>query len=208
MSKRKITDRHHRHSENNKIILINYEGITENNYFSYFNVKNKKYRIKYAFGNQTDPVNIVKNLYNTIIRNYGNDFFDNNCAYCIFDIDTYKNKEEIINEALSLCNKYGIIPITSAPCIELWYLLHFEDCNGYITSNNTVKRLKKYIPNYTKGLNIGDKLLIGINDAIARAKRLEKTNISNGYKIGSVDTNPNTEVYKIVEYIMSLDDNN
>lgn len=204
MKRRNFTSRRHIEIDKNKIILIGFEGSTENNYFDNFKCQNKKYRIKYAFGNQTDPVNLVKNLYNTINREYDSDFFDSNKAYCVFDLDTYKNKEDKIKEALALCNKYGITPITSAPCIELWYLLHFEKCNGYINSDKVIQKLKKYIPNYEKGMNIFENMKEGVNDAINRAKELEDINKRNGYEIGSIDANPNTEVYKIIEYLLSI----
>ena len=41
-----------------------------------------------------------------------------------------------------------------------------------------------------------------IDIAINRAKKLEKYQIDNNKRIGTVEANPNTEVYKIVEYLI------
>ena len=41
-----------------------------------------------------------------------------------------------------------------------------------------------------------------VNVAIERAKKLEQYQIQNNKKVGSVDANPNTEMYKIVEYFL------
>ena len=33
--------------------------------------------------------------------------------------------------------------LVSNPCIELWYLLHFEECHAELTQNACIKKLKK-----------------------------------------------------------------
>ena len=85
----------------------------------------------------------------------------------------------------------------------MWYLLHFEKCNSYITSDNVIKKLKKHITTYKKGENIFEKLKPNINLAIKNAKELESIHIRNGKAIGDIDTNPNTQMYKIVEYLIN-----
>lgn len=205
MSKRIFSDRKQKFKKTKEIIYISYEGDTEDNYFFKFNNKSQNFRVLRAYGNQTDPVNLVKNLYNTIINKYGNNFFEENRAYCIFDLDTYKNKEKQIKEAIKMCKDYNIIPITSAPCIELWYLLHYKKYNSYINSYDAVEKLKLYIKNYEKGIDIYDELLPNIDKAIKNAKDLEKINIRNDKMIGALDTNPNTEIYKLVEYLIKHD---
>ena len=41
-----------------------------------------------------------------------------------------------------------------------------------------------------------------IDLAIEREKKIEKYQTDNNRRIGTVEANPNTEVYKIVEYLM------
>lgn len=55
-----------------RVILIACEGEnkTEKYYFNNFSGRNKDYIIKYVHGNETDPVNLVKNTI-TDIKSYG-----------------------------------------------------------------------------------------------------------------------------------------
>jgi len=46
-------------------------------------------------------------------------------AFCVFDTDEDPNKNKLIIEAKKYAELKGIKMITSAPCIELWFLLHF-----------------------------------------------------------------------------------
>lgn len=110
-------------------------------------------------------------------------------AYCIFDTDTDPNKNKIINEAIKLANKKGIQIITSTPCFELWFYLHF----AYV-----IKKLKKYYPKYEKNINIFPNINDKVNITIENAKKLEKYQINLNRAINSTEANPNTEVYKIV----------
>ena len=69
------------------------------------------------------------------------------------------------------------------------------------------KVLKNYCSKYTKNYNIFSDIFPNVNKAIKNAKRLEQEHIRNGCKIGNVEANPNTEVYKIVECLMNYNNN-
>ena len=127
---------------------------------------------------------------------------DNDVAYCIFDTDVNPNKNKIIEEAIELAKKNDIKIITSSPCIELWFLLHYEYTTANMDNEEVIKRLKKYYPKYEKNVNIYPDIIEKIDIAINRAKKLEKYQIDNNKRIGTVEANPNTEVYKIVEYLI------
>lgn len=43
--------------------------------------------------------------------------------WCIFDRDLHSN----VDGALALAERHGIGVVLSNPCIELWFILHFED---------------------------------------------------------------------------------
>lgn len=45
-------------------------------------------------------------------------------------------------------------------------------------------------------------LVENLESAIERAKRLESYQLNNNHIIGTVESNPNTEIYKIVERLM------
>ena len=184
-------------------ILIAAEGKnkTEKTYFSNFEDGKKSYNITYARGNNTDPLKIVKMLIEEIDE-LKLDLQDDDVAYCIFDTDVDPNKNKIIDEAIQLAKKNNIKIITSSPCFELWFLLHYDYTTANMDSEEVIKRLKEYYPKYEKNINIYPNIIKEIDLAINRAKKIEKYQIDNNRRIGTVEANPNTEVYKIVEYLM------
>ena len=184
-------------------ILIAAEGKnkTEKTYFSNFEDGKKSYNITYARGNNTDPLKLVKVLIEEIDE-LKLDLQDDDVAYCIFDTDVDPNKNKIIEEAIQLAKKNNIKIITSSPCFELWFLLHYDYTTANMDSEEVIKRLKEYYPKYEKNINIYPDIIKEIDLAINRAKKIEKYQIDNNRRIGTVEANPNTEVYKIVEYLM------
>lgn len=184
-------------------ILIAAEGKnkTEKTYFSNFEDGKKSYNITYARGNNTDPLKLVKMLIKEIDE-LKLDLQDDDVAYCIFDTDVDPNKNKIIEEAIQLARKNNIKIITSSPCFELWFLLHYGYTTANMDSEEVIKRLKEYYPKYEKNINIYPDIIKEIDLAIDRAKKLEKYQTDNNRRIGTVEANPNTEIYKIVEYLM------
>ena len=184
-------------------ILIAAEGKnkTEKTYFSNFEDGKKSYNITYARGNNTDPLKLVKMLIKEMDE-LKLDLQDDDVAYCIFDTDVDSNKNKIIEEAIQLARKNNIKIITSSPCIELWFLLHYDYTTANMDNEEVIKKLKGYYPKYEKNINIYPDIIEEIDLAIKRAKKLEKYQIDNNRRIGTVEANPNTEVYKIIEYLM------
>lgn len=184
-------------------ILIAVEGKnkTEKTYFSNFEDCKKTYNITYARGNNTDPLKLVKMLVKEIEK-MGLDLQDGDVAYCIFDTDTNPDKNKIINEAIQLAEINNIKVITSAPCVEFWFLLHYGYTTANMNSEEVIKRLKKFYPKYEKNVNIYPDIIENLDKAIERAKKLEKYQLGNNRRIGTVEANPNTEFYKIVEYLI------
>lgn len=184
-------------------ILIAAEGKnkTEKTYFSNFEDGKKTYNITYARGNNTDPLKLVKMLIQEIDE-LKLDLKDDDVAYCIFDTDVDPNKNRIIEEAIQLARKNNINVITSSPCFELWFLLHYDYTTANMDSEEVIKRLKEYYPKYEKNINIYPDIIKEIDLAIDRAKKLEKYQTDNNRRIGTVEANPNTEAYKIVEYLI------
>lgn len=185
-------------------ILIAVEGNnkTEKTYFSNFEDCKKSYNITYARGNDTDPLKLVKMLVKEI-KKMGLDLRDGDVAYCVFDTDIDLNKNKIIEEAIRLAMKNHIKIITSSPCIELWFLLHYDYTTANMSSESVIKRLKKFYPQYEKNVNIYPDIIENLDIAMERAKKLEKYQLDNNRRIGTVEANPNTELYKIVEYLIN-----
>ncbi|MBP9134766.1 MAG: RloB domain-containing protein [Saprospiraceae bacterium] len=48
-------------------------------------------------------------------------------------------------------NYENVVVIVNNPCLEFWFLLHFEKTSKYFnTCSSAETQLKKYLPNYEK----------------------------------------------------------
>lgn len=193
--------RNKRYTKNKILIAVEGTNKTEKIYFNNFDSGKEKYSITIAKGNDTDPLKLVKGLAREI-KKLELDLNSGDKAFCVFDVDTNIKKNSVIKEAMSLASKNKIEVITSTPSIELWFLLHFEYTTAFLTNNELIKRLKSYYPKYTKSTNIYLDIEKNILSAIKRAKKLEKYQLDNNRTIGKVEANPNTEMYKIVNYLL------
>lgn len=187
--------------KNKIIIAVEGKNKTEKTYFSNFDDGKKRYSISFAKGNYTDPVNLVKMLI-IEIKKLGLDLENNDEAYCIFDTDIDIQKNILINDAINLAKENNIKVITSNPSIEIWFLLHFEYTTSRMNNKELIKRLRKYYPNYDKNINIFKDINQNVKEAIKNAKKLEEYQINNNREIKSVEANPNTEIYKVVEKLL------
>ncbi len=186
-------------------ILIAVEGNnkTEKIYFNNFEDSKKNFDISYARGNNTDPLKLVQMLIKEIKDN-DLDLLDDDMAFCIFDTDIDPNKNKVIDNAIKLANKNNIKIITSSPCIELWFLLHYEYSTANMGNDEVIKKLKNYYPKYKKNINIYPDIKDKMDIAIKNAKKLERYQKDNNVKIGTVEANPSTEIYKIIEYLINI----
>lgn len=198
---RKISsDRVRKFRKQKSKILIACEGNnkTEKNYFNNFENRQKNYNITYTKGNDTDPLKLVQMLIREI-KELEIDLTAGDSAYLIFDTDMDLNKNKIINDAIKMAKENNVKVITSTPCVELWFLLHYEYTTANMSNDDVIKRLKKHYPKYEKNIDIYSDINQNVYEAIHRAEKLEKYQLDNGRKIGTVEANPNTEMYKIVK---------
>jgi hypothetical protein len=121
---------------------------------------------------------------------------DDNIAYdevwCVFDVDEHPN----LPDARQQARDNGIELAISNPCFELWLVLHFCDQNAHVERKPLCSLLRKHIPRYRKEV-VFEIFKPGHEDAIRRAKQLEKRRIDDGNEGG----NPSTRVYRLVERI-------
>lgn len=61
-------------------------------------------------------------------------------VWCIFDVDEHVDLKEVVN----LARDHGINLAISNPCVELWFLLHFEDQTAYIHRHDAQKKASQY----------------------------------------------------------------
>lgn len=128
-------------------------------------------------------------------------------VYCVFDKDihqTYNEAKDKIRQT-NLAKGHKMLAITSVPCFEVWFLLHFGyTSKGYVAGSGSIcsqviNDLKKYIPEYEKGSgDIYRKIQDKTDAAVTNAKKLSRHNTD-------VQTdNPSTKVHELVEYLTTL----
>lgn len=186
-------------------ILFEFEGRnkTEEIYFRNYQKRDNPYNLKFAYGNDTDPVSMVKSLI-SYIKKEDISVENDDKIYCVFDADIDVSKQKKIDEAKKLALENGIEVIISIPSFELWYRLHYSYTSKVYASNKELlEDIRNFIPNYEKGINVYDNIKEKTQEAIYNGKRLEEEQIKAGKKIINVDCNPYTAVYKPVEYILN-----
>ena len=124
---------------------------------------------------------------------------EDDMAYCIFDTDINPEKNIQISNAINLAKEKKIIPIISSPCVELWFLLHYEFSTATISNDDVIDKLRKHYPKYQKNCDIYPEINDRVNKAILNAKKLENYQLQNNKQLQTVEANPYTEMYKIVE---------
>jgi len=123
----------------NPTFFVFCEGETEAAYISYLR---SKYRLPILIDAKIAGVRITEKY----IHNYKNDKNNHpkDKTFLVYDLDV----QEILKKLQAIKNT---ILLSSNPCFELWYLLHFQEQKSSITSNECVQKLKQQYPNYSKG---------------------------------------------------------
>ena len=206
MARRIVQIPRSRNNRNTKeCILVNYEGKenrTEEKYFNNYQDRKNPYYIKPIDSHVTDPLQMVEALVE-YMRHQDIDTDDNYKVYCIFDTDVTPLKQPRIDKAIELAKSNNIIPIISSPCFEIWFREHFNYTRKHYNSNEElIEDLRKFIPNYKKNLDVYNEISKKTQFAINNCKQLEKEQIENGNKLNTVNCNPYTSVYKLVEYLI------
>ena len=182
--------RNRNYRKSKRVILVAYEGKnkTERNYFDSFKSIEKNYTIKVVPGNETDPVNLVKQ---TIEKSKELRLVleDDDRAFCVFDTDTNSKKNSQIREAIKLANQNYIGIITSSPCVEIWFVLHYEYTTATMNNNQVIERLKGFYPQYKKNCDMYSVIHGNTTNACVRAKKLEKFHKDNGLNVKTVEAN-------------------
>jgi RloB-like protein len=133
-------------------------------------------------GNGKDPIKLVKQATEEIERK--GDF---DAAYVVFDRDSFANFKAAIKLAedfrIQSKKRFRLVPIPSAPCFEVWLLLHYLDTGmNFSGSKSPAKRVKsslaQHFPGYEKN---ADFLFCKISSpdrlkcAIVRSQQLRKS---------------------------------
>ncbi len=116
-------------------------------------------------------------------------------VWCIFDVDDHPQ----LAEALLLAREHGIFLAISNPCIELWFLLHFEDRAAY-TERQQAQSLAKSQLGCGKRLDNAALVTLqeGFEKAKERAQRLDEKHEGDG---SGANANPSSGAWRLVDSI-------
>ena len=111
--------------------------------------------------------------------------------FWILDADRYIHDKKLVNliEFIIKAEKKNIVVIVNNPCIEFWFLLHYQQTTRFERKCENILYLlqKKYLPEYRKGYGKGLlKLYEYLSDAIVHAKHgftgyTEAENFNQGF---------------------------
>lgn len=115
--------------------------------------------------------------------------------WCVFDRDLHPN----VDEALALAERYGIGVVLSNPCIELWFVLHFEDQTASIHRHDAQRRAADLL-GCGKALTVAaaEVLVARFDDARTRAQALDRKHAGDGSPPRS---NPSSDMWRLIDRI-------
>lgn len=159
------------------IFFVFCEGETEIAYVKFL-------RSLYRSPIQVIPKKGKSNITEAFIERSKNDYVRTvqDKVFLMYDLDV----DGMLDHLLKIPN---VELLVSNPCIELWFLLHYQEQKSEITSDECIKKLQKVSQKYKKGtLSEEEKECFAENkeQAAERAKKLVD------YK------NPSTTIYKLL----------
>lgn len=117
--------------------------------------------------------------------------------WCVFDVDEHL----FIREACAHAAAHGINLAVSNPCVELWFLLHFQSQTSYIDRAEVFVQLKRHLSSYEKSAVRITDLPDGHDEAKKRAIDLDRKHAGDGTDFP--ENNPSTGMWKLVDLIKS-----
>lgn len=119
-------------------------------------------------------------------------------VWCMFDRDAHPN----LTQALDLARRHNVEVVMSNPCIELWFILHFEDQTASIDRHSAQRRSAELL-GCKKNLSTGatDILYERHEEARRRAQALDTKHDGDG---SAHRSNPSSDVWRLVDHARSL----
>jgi hypothetical protein len=161
----------------NPTFFVFCEGETEEEYIGYL-------RSKYRLPVLIDAKIAGNRITDKYIQNYKKDKANHpkDITYLVYDLDV----PEMLGKLQAIKNT---VLLSSNPCFELWYLLHFQEQKAAIASNACNLKLKQHHPNYNKGL-FNKELKNRIEEKQAKA-------VNRASKLTEFE-NPSSQLYKFI----------
>lgn len=173
-------------------IRLSKEKQMKPNFFVFCEGKTEMAYIKFLRSLYRVPIQVIpkkgkSNISKEDIENSKRDYVTTNQdrIFLMFDLDVtgmLEHLQKIPDAELLVSN----------PCVELWFLLHYQEQKTKLTSKKCLQKMQSVSKDYKKGvLSEEEKNVLAANKdiAIKRAKLLEKY------------ANPSTTIYKLLELL-------
>lgn len=192
-------------------MLILTEGLSEKIYFKSLKIILKLASLNVEKSSFTDSISIINQAMEIGAKSI-QDRNEYNYIFCIFDLDTVKNKEFLlkINDYNSRFkdDNSSIYPIFSFPCIELWFILHYHCHNAPFTrtqtnsiGDNVKLEFKNYRTDYSES---NEKCISEISLQYKRAIYNSETLTTRQKEYNSI--NPITNIHQLVILLQSINE--
>lgn len=151
----------------------------------------------------------IKEQYNLVCELVNKEFVK---VFWIIDLDTVVKEENDARKGkqsplktfaeyrLNLSKNYpNVVVIVNNPCLEFWFLLHFENTSKYFnTCSSAESHLKKHLKNYEKSRKFYTKQN---DDIYLKLKPKLKMAIENSVSLGNFDNQNMTKAMSEMELL-------
>ncbi len=160
----------------------------------------REYKFEIKADNKKTSAEGIKEYYERYKKSNLKKFRNGDYIFFIFDCD--QNSNESLEKIISFAKKHNIILLFSNPCIEYWFLAHYEYYKNKINACDLNKRLIKNY-NYDKvDKFIFEKIQNKTSNAILNVKKVIK---ENGYQdLICCESNPCSTFYKLYEMFPNM----
>ncbi len=189
-----------------KVIIVCEGAKTEKKYFNGLKTWNSGVDIVPVHGKCTDPKSIVKFAEDRMKRKWSFDLKEGDGVWCVFDVD--ENTDQILKDTHERAKTKKIEIALSNPCFELWFLLHYKRVLSQISREDASTELKTFIEGYEKNKSINHLLKGNLSTAIDNARGLNRKHEGDNISLICRESNPSTQVFKLVEFIQQLIEKN
>jgi hypothetical protein len=115
--------------------------------------------------------------------------------WCVFDVDVHPR----LDEALQLAASNDILVALSNPCIELWFIIHFQDQAAYLNRGDAEKMAQGLLKSgKTPTPAALEQLVDKYDSAKQRACQLDRKHQLDG---SLPNSNPSSGVWRLVDVI-------
>ena len=177
-----------------KLFVLAVEGEkTEHEYFALFNAYNALVHTKCLKGKGSAPRHVLQRIKKYLKEER---LKPTDEAWVVVDRDNWKEAQldELFAWSKSADN-FGMA--LSNPKFEYWLLLHFEDGAGLATHSQCSEKLRQYLPDYDKSIDVRQFTITRITQAIARAQKRDTPPCTTWPHASGVTT-----VYRLVSNIL------